>query len=68
MAEIQKISRVTFRELTDEEAVQKYGRSFVCVGARPVKGTVLQDQPSLTLQLAGTAQSKEHRRHYPRKA
>ena len=35
MAEIQKIGRVTFRELTNEEALQKYGSSFVCVGSRP---------------------------------
>ena len=35
MAEIQKIGRVTFRELTSEEALQKYGSSFVFVGSRP---------------------------------
>ena len=35
MAEIQKIGRVDFRELTNEEALQKYGSSFVLVGARP---------------------------------
>lgn len=35
MAEIQKIGRVTFRELTNEEALQKYGSSFVFVGSRP---------------------------------
>jgi hypothetical protein len=35
MAEIQKIGRVTFRRLTNEEALQKYGSSFVFVGSRP---------------------------------
>lgn len=35
MAEIQKIGRVTFRKLTNEEALQKYGGSFVFVGSRP---------------------------------
>jgi hypothetical protein len=35
MAKVQKIGRVTFRELTNEEALQKYGSSFVFVGARP---------------------------------
>ena len=35
MAEIQKIGRLTFRELTNEEALQKYGSSFVFVGSRP---------------------------------
>jgi hypothetical protein len=35
MAEIQKIGRVTFHELTNEEALQKYGSSFVFVGSRP---------------------------------
>lgn len=34
MAEVQKIGNVTFRELTNEEALQKYGRSFVFVGSR----------------------------------
>ncbi len=35
MAEIQKIGNVTFRTLTNEEALQKYGSSFVFVGSRP---------------------------------
>ena len=35
MAEIQKIGRVTFRELTNEESLQRYGSSFVFVGSRP---------------------------------
>jgi hypothetical protein len=35
MAKVRKVGRVTFRELTDEEAVQKYGSSFVFVGSRP---------------------------------
>lgn len=35
MAEIQKIGRVTFRHLTNEEALKEYGSSFVFVGSRP---------------------------------
>lgn len=35
MAEVEKIDRVTFRRLTNEEALQKYGSSFVFVGPRP---------------------------------
>jgi hypothetical protein len=36
MAEVKKIGRVTFRELTNEEALAKYGSSFVFVGqAKP---------------------------------
>jgi len=35
MAEIQKIGRVTFRRLTNEEALQKYGSSLVFVGSQP---------------------------------
>jgi hypothetical protein len=35
MAETQKIGRVTFRRLTNEEALRKYGSSFVFVGSRP---------------------------------
>ena len=35
MAKVQKIGRVAFRELTNEGALQKYGSSFVLVGARP---------------------------------
>ncbi len=35
MAEIKRIGRVTFRRLTNEEALQKYGSSFVFVGSRP---------------------------------
>jgi hypothetical protein len=35
MAKVQKIGRVTFRELTNEEALQKYGSSFVFVGSPP---------------------------------
>jgi hypothetical protein len=33
MAEVKKMGRVTFRELTNEEARAKYGSSFVFVGA-----------------------------------
>ncbi len=32
MAKVQKIGRVTFRRLTNEEALAKYGSSFVFVG------------------------------------
>jgi hypothetical protein len=32
MAKLRKIGRVTFRELTNEEALQEYGSSFVFVG------------------------------------
>jgi hypothetical protein len=32
MAEVKKIGRVTFRKLTDEEALAEYGSSFVFVG------------------------------------
>jgi hypothetical protein len=32
MAKVQKIGRVTFRELTNEEALREYGSSFVFVG------------------------------------
>jgi hypothetical protein len=35
MAEVKKIGRVTFRTLTNEEALAKYGSSFVFVGASP---------------------------------
>jgi len=35
MAEIQKIGRVTFRRLTNEEALKEFGSSFVFVGYRP---------------------------------
>ena len=35
MAKVRKVGRVTFRELTNEEALQKYGSSFVFVGSRP---------------------------------
>lgn len=35
MAEIQKIGRVTFRRLTNEEALKEFGSSFVFVGSRP---------------------------------
>ena len=35
MAEIQKIGRVTFRRLTNEEALKEYGSSFVFVGSQP---------------------------------
>ena len=45
MAEVKKIGRVTYRKLTDEEALAKYGSSFVFVGqakppARPPQGAV----------------------------
>ena len=45
MAEIQRIGRVTFRELTNEEALREYGTSFVFVGtptARPPQGKVIK--------------------------
>jgi hypothetical protein len=32
MAEVKKIGRVTFRKLTNEEALREYGTSFVFVG------------------------------------
>jgi len=32
---VRKISRVTFRELTNEEALREYGSSFVFVGTPP---------------------------------
>jgi tryptophan synthase beta subunit len=35
MAEVKKIGRVTFRKLTDEEALREYGTSFVFVGTPP---------------------------------
>ncbi len=35
MAKVRKVGRVTFRKLTNEEALQKYGSSFVFVGSRP---------------------------------
>jgi hypothetical protein len=35
MAEIKKIGRVTFRKLTNEEALREYGTSFVFVGTPP---------------------------------
>jgi hypothetical protein len=35
MAKLRKIGRVTFRELTNEEALQEYGSSLVFVG-RPI--------------------------------
>jgi hypothetical protein len=35
MAKVQKIGRVTFRTLTNEEALAKYGSSFVFVGTPP---------------------------------
>jgi hypothetical protein len=35
MAEVKKIGRVTFRELTNEEALREYGTSFVFVGRPP---------------------------------
>lgn len=35
MAKETKIGNVTFRELTNEEAVAKYGSSFVFVGSKP---------------------------------
>jgi hypothetical protein len=35
MAEVKKIGRVTFRKLTDEEALAEYGSSFVFVGTPP---------------------------------
>ena len=34
MAEVQKIGRVTFRKLSNEEALKKYGSSLVFVGCR----------------------------------
>jgi hypothetical protein len=35
MAKVRKIGRVTFRELTNEEALREYGTSFVFVGTPP---------------------------------
>jgi hypothetical protein len=35
MAEVKKIGRVTFRKLTNEEALREYGTSFVFVGTPP---------------------------------
>jgi hypothetical protein len=35
MAKVRKIGRVTFRTLTNEEALQEYGSSFVFVGTPP---------------------------------
>ena len=35
MAKVQKIDRVTFRTLTNEEALAKYDSSFVFVGTPP---------------------------------
>jgi hypothetical protein len=35
MAKVRKIGRVTFRELTNEEALREYGGSFVFVGTPP---------------------------------
>jgi hypothetical protein len=32
MAKVRKVGRVTFRELTNEEALARYGSSFVFVG------------------------------------
>jgi hypothetical protein len=43
MPKLRKIGRVTFRELTNEEALREYGTSFVFVGtppARPPQGAV----------------------------
>ena len=45
MAAVKKIGRVTFRKLTDEEALAEYGSSFVFVGApvaRPPQGKVIK--------------------------
>jgi hypothetical protein len=35
MPKVRKIGRVTFRELTNEEALREYGSSFVFVGTPP---------------------------------
>jgi hypothetical protein len=35
MAKVQKIGCVTFRELTNEEALHRHGSSFVFAGSRP---------------------------------
>jgi hypothetical protein len=35
MPKLRKIGRVTFRELTNEEALREYGTSFVFVGTPP---------------------------------
>ncbi len=45
MAEVKKIGRVTFRELTDEEARAKYGSSFVFV-RRPVNARRAEEAAS----------------------
>ena len=52
MAKVQKIGCVTFRELTDEEALQKYGSSFVFVGSRPAS----LEQAAKTAMLDGMKQ------------
>jgi hypothetical protein len=35
MAKVRKIGRVTFRDLTNEEALREYGTSFVFVATPP---------------------------------
>jgi hypothetical protein len=35
MAKVRQVGRVTFRELTNEEALREYGSSFVFVGTPP---------------------------------
>ena len=52
MAKVQKISRVTFRRLTNEEALKEYGSSFVFVGSRPAS----LEQAAKTAMLDGMKQ------------
>ena len=45
MAEVKKLGNVTFRYLTNEEALAKYGSSFVFVGtpsAPPLRKAVIK--------------------------
>ena len=52
MAKVQKIGRVTFRRLTNEEALKEYGSSFVFVGSRPAS----LEQAAKTAMLDGMKQ------------
>jgi hypothetical protein len=56
MAEVQKIGTVTFRKLTNEEALQKYGSSFVFVGSKSASleqaAKAASDRPSASSPLA----------------
>jgi len=56
MTEVQKIGTVTFRKLTNEEALQKYGSSFVFVGSKSASleqaAKAASDRPSASSPLA----------------